>query len=99
MGLARSGVPRKQLDFVVFRVLRRVCDAVSDVQRVLLRQPYDRDEGVLQQMDDADWARPAVPDGLGSSARVAEIHGEESHRSIRVAGGALGVSLVALFAV
>ena len=73
VGVARSGVPRQQLDPAVLRVLRAVRDDVPDAQRSGDRRAPHRRAAVLQPVDAADRPDAAAADGHRPAARVAQV--------------------------
>ena len=73
VGVARSGVPREQLDPAVLGALRPVRDDVPDAQRSGHRRAADGRGAVFQQVDDADRPHPAVPHRRRTAARVAQV--------------------------
>ena len=79
----------EQLDSAVLRVLRRLRDDVPDAERSHPRRAADRRGAVLQPVDDADRADPAVPHRRRPAARVAAIDGRESLPAVHVAGDRL----------
>ena len=97
--VARSGVPRQQLDPALLGVLRSVCDDVPDVERGPAGTATHGRAAVLQQVDAADRADPAAVDGDRTAARLAEVDAPQSRRAIPVAiAGAASSTAIALYA-
>ena len=73
VGVARSGVPRQQLDPAVLGVLRPVRHDVPDAERGGRGRAPDRRSAVLQQVDAADRAGAAPADRHRAAARLAQV--------------------------
>ena len=84
--VARGGVPRQQLDPAVLGVLRAVRDDVPDAERGGDGRAADGRAAVLQQVDAADRADPAVADRHRAAAGVAQVHAHEPVRPVPVPG-------------
>ena len=87
--LARVRVPAEQLDPARLRVLRAVRDDVPDDLRGARRLARLGRHRVLQQVDDAARARPAVPRRRGAAARLAQDHARAALRSSSCSRSAL----------
>ena len=85
VGVARSGVPRQQLDSAVLRVLRAVRDDVPDAERGDHGRAHHDRPAVLQPLDGAHRPDAAAADGHRPAARMAEDVGLESEISVPVA--------------
>ena len=90
LGVARSGVPRQQLDPAVLGVLRAVRDDVPDAERGGPRRAADRRAAVLQQVDAADRADPAAAHRHRAAARVAQVDAREPGPPVPLAGHCRG---------